>query len=60
MSINKVKNSSLVPFSTINGLSISVNNSDFTSIFLKTASQANPGLKEVFHVLIDEFLNISF
>ena len=32
-----------MPFSTINSISISVNNSNFTSVFFKAACHANPG-----------------
>ena len=32
-----------MPFSTINSISISVNNSDFSSEFLEAAYRANPG-----------------
>ena len=35
--------STLIPFSTINNISISVNRSTFTLVFFKAASQANPG-----------------
>ena len=32
----------LIPFSTINSISTSFNNSNFTSVFYKAACQANP------------------
>ena len=32
-----------VPFSIINSISISVNNSNYTSVFFKQACHANPG-----------------
>ena len=34
-----------MPFSTINSISISVNNSNFTSAFFKAACHAKPGDK---------------
>ena len=33
----------LVPFSTINSMSISVNNSNFTPVYFKQGFHANPG-----------------
>ena len=33
----------VIPFSTINKISQSVNNSNFTPVFLKQTSHANPG-----------------
>ena len=38
----------LIPFSTINSISVSVNNSNFTSVFSKAACQANPGAEKYF------------
>ena len=35
--------SPLIPFSTINNILISVNNSNFTLVFFKQAFHANPG-----------------
>ena len=34
-----------MPFAIINSISISVNNSNFTSVFFKAACYANPGAK---------------
>ena len=36
----------LIQFSIINNIFISVNNSNFTSVFLKHACHANPGVDE--------------
>ena len=38
----------LMPFSTINSISMSVNNSNFTSVFFEVASHANPGAEKTF------------
>ena len=40
--------SPLIPFSTINSISISINNSDFTSVLFKAACHANPGAERNF------------
>ena len=37
-----------MPLSTINSISISVNNSSFTSAFFKAACYANPGAERNF------------
>ena len=37
-----------MPFSTINSISISVNDSNFTSDFLKTTCHADPGAERSF------------
>ena len=41
--MNCVTYSSFMPFSTINSISISVNNPYFTLFFFKAACHANPG-----------------
>ena len=38
----------LIQFSTINNISTSVNNSNFSSVFLKTACHDNPGAERNF------------
>ena len=42
-----------MPYSTINSISMSVNNSNFTSVFFKAACHTNPGAEEIFQDLID-------
>ena len=38
----------LMPFSVINNMSISVNKSNFASVFFKAACHANPGAEKIF------------
>ena len=38
----------LIRYSTINSISISVNNSNFTSVFFKAACYVNPGAQRNF------------
>ena len=42
------------PFSTINSISISVNNYDFTAAFSETAGHANPGAERNFQDITDK------
>ena len=44
----------LMPFSTINSISISVNNSNFTSVFLKLLAMLIQELKEIIQDLNDK------
>ena len=37
-----------MPFSTINSISISVNNSDFTLAYFRAACHPNPGVEKYF------------
>ena len=46
--MNDVTYSPLSHFSTVNSISVSVNNFYFTSVFLKAACYANPGAEANF------------
>ena len=48
----------LMPFSTLNNISISVNSSNFTSVFFKAACYTNLGTESFLQELIDKYLNI--
>ena len=50
----------LIPFSTINSMSISVNNSNFSSVFLKPVCYANPGAERNFTGPDEKFVNTFF
>ena len=46
--IHRVNVPPLIPFSTINNISISVKRSNFTLVFFKAACHANPGAERKF------------